>query len=86
MCSSDLFPSHDKDTDWVRDLISENSTPEYSSEEVKNLDEYVKNGGKFEDYYNRAQEGIDLDHIKIENEEDQRAVVREYLKKTGYTD
>jgi|WetSurMetagenome_2_1015567.scaffolds.fasta_scaffold00277_30 hypothetical protein len=73
-------------TDWVRDLIDENSKPTYSSEQVKNLDDYIKNGGKFEDYYNQLSKGIDYDNIDMENEDNQKTIIKEYLKKEGYSD
>lgn len=72
-------------TDWVRDLIDENSKPEYSSEDVKNLDDFIKNGGNFEDYYKAAQDAINYDSVDLENEDSQKGIITEYLKKNGYS-
>jgi hypothetical protein len=72
--------------DYIKDLVTENSTPEYSSDEVKNLDEFIKNGGKFEDYYNRATDTVNYDTIDIEDEDNQKNIVRDYLKRTGFSD
>lgn len=70
---------------WAR-TIQENSVPEYADERIQALDEYVKNGGKFEDFYNVQKEGLVLDSINLEDETNQKAVVRELLKHDGYTD
>jgi hypothetical protein len=38
-------------TDYLREVVEQNSKPEYADERVQKLDEYIKNGGKFEDFY-----------------------------------
>lgn len=43
-------------------MIEENSTPEYASEEVAQLDEFVRNGGKLEDYF-KAAPAIDYETL-----------------------
>jgi hypothetical protein len=50
------------------------------------LDEYVKNGGKFEDFYAKQQENLTLDNIDMEDEVNQKAVIRELLKHSNYSD
>jgi hypothetical protein len=70
----------------MKDLIDENSTPEYSSDEVKKLDEYVKNGGNFEDYYKASASSVDYNKLDLEDESNQKTVIRDYLKKNGYND
>jgi hypothetical protein len=37
--------------DYFTDIIEENSVPQYASEEVQKLDEFVKNGGDIRDYF-----------------------------------
>lgn len=73
-------------TDYIRQVVEENSKPQYSDDRIQKLDEYVKNGGKFEDFYTAQQEMMDLDNIDIEDESNQKAVVRELLKRSGYSD
>ena len=73
-------------TQYFADVVKENSTPEYADDRIQQLDEYVKNGGRFEDFYRRQQEAITLDNIDLEDENNQKAVVRELMQRSGYTD
>jgi hypothetical protein len=43
-------------TDYMRDVVRQNSKPVYADERIEKLDEYVKNGGRFEDFYSKQQE------------------------------
>lgn len=36
--------------EYFKDVIEENSVPQYASEEVEKLDEFVRNGGNLKDY------------------------------------
>ena len=72
-------------TTYFADVIKENSVPEYADERVQALDEYIKNGGKFEDFYARQQQALTLDDIDLEDENNQKAVVREFMQRAGYT-
>lgn len=76
----------DQLTEYMKDVVAENSVPQYADERIQALDEYVKNGGKFEDFYSRQQEALTLDNIDLEDENNQKAVVRELMKRSGYTD
>ena len=71
---------------YMKDVVVENSKPEYADDRIQALDEYVRNGGKFEDYYARQQEALTLDNIDLEDETNQKAVVRELMKHSGYSD
>ena len=73
-------------TQYFTDVVNQNSKPEYADERIQALDEYVKNGGKFEDFYSRQQEALTLDNIDLEDENNQKAVVREFMQRAGYTD
>lgn len=72
--------------DYLVETVNQNSVPQYADERVQALDEYIKNGGKFEDFYSKQQEALTLDSIDLEDENNQKAVVRELLKHEGYTD
>ncbi len=76
----------DQLTEYMKAVVTENSVPEYADERIQALDEYVKNGGKFEDFYAKQQEALTLDNIDLEDENNQKAVVRELMKRSGYTD
>ena len=71
---------------YFADVVKQNSVPEYADERIQALDEYVKNGGKFEDFYAKQQEALTIDNIDLEDENNQKAVVREFMKYSGYTD
>lgn len=70
---------------YFKEVIEEQSTPEYASEDVAKLDEFVRNGGKLEDYFSITP-GIDIDNVDIENENEQKTVLRELLARKGYSD
>lgn len=70
---------------YFKEVIEENSTPKYSSEEVEKLDEFVRNGGNLKDYFS-IDADIDLTDIEVEdNEINQKIVVKELLKEKGYS-
>lgn len=78
--------SVDELVQYMHDTVEQNSVPQYADERVAQLDEYIKNGGNFEDFYSIQKETLSLDNIDIENEDNQKAVVRQYLKASGYSD
>ena len=70
---------------YFREMIEENSTPEYASEEVAQLDEFVRNGGKLEDYF-KAAPAIDYETFDTTIEENQKRIVRELLAAKGFNE
>lgn len=69
--------------EYFRDVIEENSVPNYASEEVEKLDEFVRNGGNLKDYFS-IDADLDLDNIEVEdNEINQKLIVKEFLKEKG---
>ena len=73
-------------TNYWAETIKQNSVPQYADDRIQQLDEYVKNGGKFEDFYQKQQESLTLDNIDMEDETNQKAVIRELLKHSNYSD
>lgn len=71
---------------YMHDTVEQNSIPQYADERIQQLDEYVKNGGRFEDFYSIQQKELELDSLDIEDEASQKAIVREYLIASGYSD
>lgn len=71
---------------YIQDVVEENSKPQYADDRIAQLDEYVKNGGNFEDFYNRMSQSIEYNNLDIEDEDNQKLAVRDYLKLSGYTD
>lgn len=69
---------------YFQNVIEENSKPEYSSEEVEALDNFVKQGGDLKKYLTIDAE-LDLDDINIEDETNQKLVVKQLLKEKGFS-
>ena len=69
---------------YFQNVIEENSKHEYSSEEVEALDNFVKQGGDLKKYLTIDAE-LDLDDIDIEDETNQKLVVKQLLKEKGFS-
>ena len=76
----------DELVDYIKSVVETNSVPEYADERIEQLDQYVKNGGKFEDFYQTQQRTMSYDNIDIEDESNQKQVVRDYYKLQGMSD
>lgn len=78
--------SKPKDVDslikYFQDIIEEESKPTYASEEVEALDNFVKQGGDLKQYLQIDAE-LDLDDIDMEDESNQKLVVKQFLKEKG---
>ena len=73
-------------THYMRKVVEQNSVPHYADERIQQLDEYVKNGGNFEDFYGKQQQLLSYDDIDMDDEDNQKAIVSELLRYSGYTD
>lgn len=75
--------------DYIDAVVEEASRPTYANEELAKLDQYVKAGGRLEDYIKQTYGDasvIDLDNVDLEDELVQENLVRERLKLMGYDD
>lgn len=71
--------------EYFKEVIEENSVPQYASEEVEALDNFVRNGGNLKDYF-QIDGDLDLEDINIEDSEiNQKLVIKEFLKEKGFT-
>lgn len=70
--------------EYFQKIIEEESKPAYSSKEVEDLDNFVKQGGKLKDYFQIDAE-IDLEEIDMDDEDNQKKVIREFLKEKGFS-
>lgn len=70
--------------EYFGNVIEENSKPDYASEEVEALDNFVRQGGDIRKYF-QVDQDIDLDNIDIEDESAQKMVVKQLLKEKGYS-
>lgn len=72
---------------YMQGVIDTNSQPRYSSNEIKELDEFVANGGDVKDYFNRVYSlDIDPDKVDLSKEINQKAVIKENLRSKGYSE
>lgn len=72
--------------DYIGEMVEQNSKPTYSDQRVEQLDNYIKNGGRFEDFYERQSQVMSYDTLDMEDESNQKAVVRDYMRLQGYND
>ena len=76
----------DEFVEYMSKVAEENSIPQYADYRIAQLDQYVKNGGRFEDFYQTQQRSMYYGNIDIEDESNQKAVVRDYYKLQGMND
>lgn len=69
---------------YFKTVIEENSKPDFASEEIEALDAYVKQGGDLRKYLQIDAE-LDLDDIDLDEESNQKAVVKMWLKEKGFS-
>lgn len=53
---------------YIEDVVEENSKPTYSDERIAQLDQYVKNGGRFEDFYSNQSQSVSYEQMDMEDE------------------
>lgn len=66
-------------------VIEEDSKPQYASEEIEALDNYVKQGGDLAKYLQIDTE-LDLDEIDLDDETNQKLVVKSLLREKGFNE
>ena len=71
--------------DYFQKIIEEDSKPTYASEEMENLDNFVKQGGELSKYLKIEQE-FDLDNIDLEDENNQKSIVKLLLREKGFNE
>ena len=72
---------------YMQNIIETNSEPKYASDEIKELDEFVKEGGNLRDFYSKVYTPeINLDKIDLEKESHQKLVIQSNLKHKGYSE
>ena len=69
---------------YFKTVIEENSKPDFASEEIEALDAYVKQGGDLKKYLQVDAE-LDLEDIDLDDESNQKAVVKMLLKEKGFS-
>ena len=70
---------------YIQELIETSSVPNYSNEDVKALDEFVRNGGDPKDFVSKVWSlEVDPESLDLTREEHQKAIIRENLRNRGY--
>jgi len=83
----EAFESVSDLVEYMETLVETASKPKYSNEEIGKIDEFVKNGGRLEDYYKSISTGnVNVDLVDITKESNQRLVVEEHLRTLGYNE
>lgn len=72
--------------EYMKSAIEINSTPNYANDDVRSIDEFVRNGGRLEDYLSSAAAGYDYDDVDLSNANVQKELVREFLQAKGFSD
>lgn len=70
----------------VNKVIEDKAKPKYANELVKEIDEYVKNGGSVEDYFTASESIYDLENIDLDEVDNQKRVLQEFLYRKGFSD
>lgn len=71
--------------DYIKRSVEENSKPAYSSDEIAQLDEFVRNGGDIRDYFSTPS-SQDYDDVDLTDVNTQKEVVAEFLREKGFSD
>jgi hypothetical protein len=72
---------------YMQELIENNSQPKYASDEIKELDEFIKQGGNVKEYFNSLYSTeVDPNKIDITRESNQKTVIKENLRNRGYSE
>ena len=69
---------------YFKTVIEENSKPDFAIDEIEALDAYVKQGGDLKKYLQIDAE-LDLEEIDLDEESNQKAVVKMWLKEKGFS-
>ncbi len=77
------FESVDDFVALMQDVIEANSEPKYSSDKIKELDEFVRQGGKLEDFLKTEKSIVSLEKVDLDNEQDQKSVVKKFYEDKG---
>jgi hypothetical protein len=73
--------------EYMQNVIEENSTPDYANDDIKALDEFVKQGGDLADYYKKVYTSeVNIDTVDLTKESNQKAVIKESLRNKGYSE
>lgn len=70
---------------YFKEVIKEQSVPQYANEDVAKLDEFVRNGGDLNDYFTFTPE-IDYENFDTTIESNQKQIVKMLLAEKGFNE
>ena len=70
---------------YFKEVIKEQSVPQYANEDVTKLDEFVRNGGDLNDYFTLTPE-IDYENFDTTIESNQKQIVKMLLAEKGFNE
>ena len=70
---------------YFKEVIKEQSVPQYANEDVAKLDEFVRNGGDLNDYFTLTPE-IDYENFDTPIESNQKQIVKMLLAEKGFNE
>lgn len=70
---------------YFSQIIEEQSKPEYASDEMEQLDNFVKQGGDLAKYLT-IETQLNFDNIDLDNEDNQKLVVKQLLRAKGFSE
>lgn len=70
---------------YFKEVIKEQSVPQYANEDVAKLDEFVRDGGDLNDYFTLTPE-IDYENFDTTIESNQKQIVKILLTEKGYNE
>lgn len=77
--------SLDDVVDLLVQVVKDNSAPVFADENIEKLNKFVQEGGDIKEYFNEVYSNtLDLDHVDISIDRDQKAVLREHMLNQGY--
>jgi hypothetical protein len=84
--SDDEKPKSVEDlVEYMKSAIEVNSAPSYANDQIKELDDFVKNGGSIQDYFNLSS-SYEYDDVDTSNIATQKEIVKEFLAQKGFND
>jgi hypothetical protein len=72
--------------DYMSAIVDENSKPDFASEDIQKLNDFVKDGGDFKKFLSEAYGGTDYESIDISSERNQKKVITDNLLRLGYNE
>lgn len=86
MSDDTKFESMDDVMEFMFNFIEENSVPEFASQTVADIDNYVRNGGDLKHYMDTVHGGVNPEALDLTNVEDQKRIVAEDLRLQGISE